>query len=189
MPTPRLLVLDDEPHVLNALGRVLRRRFGTALRVESTPDAQLALRRVREIGFDVVMSDYRMPQMSGIDFLAEVRRAQPTSVRMMLSASSDFEIIQRAVNDVGVFRYLSKPWNEDDLVAQLQRALAESESSRAERELADAMRVQLGSTSAADAERRRLEALEPGLTHVEWGPNGEVLMPDLDALPSDHGRL
>jgi YesN/AraC family two-component response regulator len=188
MTSPRLLLLDDEPHVLAALARVLRRHFATRLRVESTPDARLALKRVREIGFDVVMSDYRMPQMSGIEFLAEVRKVQPTCVRMMLSASSDFDIIQRAVNDVGVFRYLSKPWHEDDLVAQLQRALDEAESRRAERELADAMRVQDGSRSAADAERRRLEALEPGLTHVEWGPNGEVLMPPLD-LPSSYGRL
>ena len=185
---PKILLLDDEPHVLAALKRALRVRFGATLKIESTTDAQLALRRARETGFDVVMSDYRMPQMSGIDFLAAVREAQPHSVRMMLSASSDFDTIQRAVNDVGVFRYLSKPWNEEELVEQLRAALALAEHTRSERELADAMRLQRGDADAAEVEMRRLEALEPGITHVEWGPQGEVLMPALN-LPSSYGRL
>lgn len=185
---PRILLLDDEPHVLAALRRVLRARFAATLKIESTTDAQLALRRARETGFDVVMSDYRMPQMSGIDFLAGVRTAQPLSVRMILSASSDFDTIQRAVNDVGVFRYLSKPWIEDDLVEQLGAALALAEHTRSERELADAMRLQRGDANATEIELRRLEALEPGIAHVEWGPNGEVLMPALDES-SSYGRL
>ncbi|HSV69374.1 MAG TPA: response regulator [Methylibium sp.] len=183
----KMLLLDDEPHVLAALRRVLRLHLGAALRVESTTDAQLALRRAKDTAFDVVMSDFRMPEMSGIEFLTQVRALQPHGVRMMLSASSDFDTVMRAVNDAGVFRYLSKPWAEDELVSQVTQALALAEQSRTDRELADAMRVQRGDLGAADAERRRLEALEPGITHVEWGPNGEVLMPSME-LPSGFGR-
>jgi two-component system probable response regulator PhcQ len=94
-----------------------------------------------------------------------------------LSATSDFAIIQQAVNEVEVFRFLAKPWRDAELVQHIRCALARADELRAEKQLADAMRVQQGDLSASDVELRRLEELEPGITHVEWGPHGEVLMP------------
>lgn len=175
----RILLIDDEPHVLSAIKRLLRASFGTRIAVEVFSQPELALRRVHEAAFDVVMSDYRMPGMSGIEVLRHVRQVQPHAVRMILSATSDFAIIQQAINEVEVYRFLAKPWNEDDLMHQIQGALARADEASAERKLADAMRLHQGDLSAADHEARRLEALEPGITKVEWGPHGEVLMPDL----------
>ncbi|WP_428420565.1 response regulator [Methylibium sp.] len=176
---PRLLLLDDEPHVLAALKRTLRLGFGTELHIESTTDPRIALRRVAEAAFDLVVSDYRMPSMNGIEFLQRVRALQPHTVRIILSASSEVRTVMLAVNAVEVFRYLAKPWSDDELVVQVRQALRHAEQSRHDRELADAMKVQRGESTAAAAERRRLETIEPGITHVEWGPQGEVLMPDL----------
>lgn len=175
----RILLIDDEPHVLSAIKRLLRASFGTRIAVEVFSQPELALRRAHEAAFDVVMSDYRMPGMSGIEVLRHVRQVQPHAVRMILSATSDFAIIQQAINEVEVYRFLAKPWNDDDLMHQIQGALARADEASAERKLADAMRLHQGDLSAADHEARRLEALEPGITKVEWGPHGEVLMPDL----------
>jgi len=175
----RLLLVDDESNVLSALKRLFRARFGSQVGVEAFTDPDLALARVKEVPFDVVMSDYRMPQMTGIDFLRQVREIQPQAVRMILSATSDFEVLQQAINEIEVYRFLGKPWTELGMAEQIADAIEKSGEQRQERELADAaMRLQQDALSEAERERRRLEALEPGITHVDWGPNGEVLMPD-----------
>lgn len=181
----RILLVDDEPHVLAALNRVLRARLQKDVCIETFSDPSLALSRVAEAAFEVIMSDYRMPGMTGIEFLQHVRTVQPHAIRMILSASADFETVQKAINDIEVHRFLAKPWSDEEVVQQINGALALSEQRREERQLADERREQQGDLSAAEREKRRLEELEPGITHVEWGPNGEVLMPDgliIDAL-------
>jgi len=176
----RILLLDDEDHVLSALKRVLRSGFGAALLVETTVDPELALARLKQVPFDVVVSDYRMPLITGTEFLGLVRYIQPQAVRMILSATSDFETLMRAVNDVEIFRYVMKPWDEKDLIDHIRQALERAAHLRHESELADVGRHQFGSLSAAELEARRLEAMEPGITRVEWGPDGEVLEPPPD---------
>ncbi len=193
----RMLLLDDEPNVLTALKRALRLGFGPELRVEATSDPHIALARLAEVAFDLVVSDYRMPLMDGLTFLKRVRAAHPGVVRVMLSASSEIDTVMNAVNDAEVFRFLAKPWQQEALIAQVREALARAASARGERELADAMRLQTGQASPGEIERRRLEALEPGITHVEWGASGEVLMPtglpdvtELDGISAtEFGRL
>lgn len=184
----RIMLVDDEPHVLAALRRVLRAHFVTEAVIETFDDPTRALDHLHDHAADVVVSDFRMPQMSGIDFLHRVRELQPHAVRLILSASYDFEIIQKAVNEVEVFRYLAKPWVDAEVVEQICLALERSEHQRQQRELADAMRVQRGDLSATENERRRLEELEPGITQVEWGPNGEIVMPE-ELLNADPWRI
>ncbi|MBO9680878.1 MAG: response regulator [Acidovorax sp.] len=173
----RILLLDDEASVLSALQRTLRSALPSRVTVETTVDPEIALGRLRETAFDVVVSDFRMPLMTGSEFLGLVRAIQPHAVRMILSASSDSGTIVHALNEVEVFRYLIKPWVDSELADQFRQALGKAEEARRERELADIARVQFGEISAAEAERRRLEAMEPGITQVELGPHGEVLPP------------
>jgi YesN/AraC family two-component response regulator len=180
----KILLLDDEEHVLSALKRVLRSGFGANLQVETTVDPEVALARFKEVSFDVVISDYRMPLMTGTEFLGLVRSIQPHAVRMILSATSDFETLMHAVNDVEVFRYMVKPWTEKDLIEQVRQALDRAAHLQYERELADVGRYQFGELSEAELEIRRLEAAEPGITRVQWGPNGEVLPPSSDQMDS-----
>lgn len=175
----RLLLLDDELNVLNALRRLLRQHLpSNELCIEATVDPFAALSRMHEVPFALVISDFRMPAMNGLEFLRQARDIQPHAVRIVLSASSDFGTIIRAVNEIEVFRYLAKPW-ADDLVDHVRRALERNVQLHSERELADAMRLQRGQLGAAELALRQLEELEPGITRVDWGPNGEVLMPDL----------
>src|ERR1700712_3298301 len=178
----RLLLVDDDPNVVSALRRVLRSSFTESLTVECFGDPIAALERLRDVHFDVVLSDYRMPRMDGFEFLRQAREVQPHLIRIILSASSDFKSIQQAINEVEVYRYLAKPWTESDFIEQIGGALKRAEHDHAERELADAMRLQQGALSPEEIELRRLEELEPGLTVVEWGPNGEVVISEEDLL-------
>jgi response regulator RpfG family c-di-GMP phosphodiesterase len=163
----RLLLVDDEPAVTAALHRALRRRFGDRLVIVIDNDPHAALARARTQRLDIVLSDLRMPLLDGVTLLTLISAMQPHCVRMLLTATADFETAQRAINDAGLFRYLTKPWSDTELAAHFDTALLETEQ-RLQREL-----------PPEEAERRRLEMLEPGLTHVDWGPNGEVLMPPL----------
>lgn len=159
----RLLIIDDEAPVLHALRRLLQLHFTPQqLSVEICPDPLIALERLQQERFDVLISDYRMPQLDGVTLLARARDLDPRTVRMMLSAAADFTTVLAAVNRAGVFRYIPKPWMEEQLLADLRAALAFDPCA---------------TPSAYELERLRLEALEPGITHVEWGPHGEVLMP------------
>jgi two-component system probable response regulator PhcQ len=167
----RLLIVDDEPSVLAALRRELRHAFAGELVIETCADPALALTRVRSQPFDIVMSDLRMPEIDGLAFLSLVSAISPASVRIVITGSSDFETAQRAINDAGVFRYLTKPWSEAELRSHRAAAIATCRQTRAAAAAA--------AEDAQSLERRRLEAIEPGITAVEWGPAGEVVMPPL----------
>lgn len=169
----RLLIVDDQTPVLHALRRLVQRHFKPQqLGVEVCVDPLQALQRLQQAHFDVLISDYRMPRLDGVTLLARARELDPRMVRMMLSAAADFGTVLAAVNRAGVFRYITKPWSESQLLADLRAALAFDPCA---------------APSADELERRRLEALEPGITQVEWGPNGEVLMPG--HLPTRPGEL
>lgn len=160
----RILIVDDEVPVLHALGRVLRRHFAPReLAVELCVDPLQALRRLLEVRFDVLVSDHQMPLMDGVTLLTQAREQDPRTVRMMLTAAADFDTVLAAVNRAGVFRYIPKPWDESALLADLRAALVFDPWTP---------------PGDVEAERSRLESLEPGITQVEWGPNGEVLLDD-----------
>jgi len=167
-----ILIVDDEPSVLAALRRALRLRFGARLVLHTEADALLALDRLRLQRYDIVVSDLRMPAIDGLSFLCLAAGLQPHSVRMILTGTADFETAQRAINESGVFRYLTKPWDDAVLAMHVEAALLQAAAQRA-----------LDTTTPQEHERRRLEALEPGITQVEWGPGGEVLL-----APQGKGR-
>lgn len=127
----RVLIVDDEPGVLSALRRVLR-RAAPELRIDSEGDPLLALARVRATPYDVVISDLRMPELDGVALLSFVGTLQPAAVRVLLTASDDFDDARRAINEAGVFRYLAKPWDERRLLSELRAALGEAGAAKQE---------------------------------------------------------
>jgi len=103
---PRILLVDDEPHVLDGLQRQLRRNY----EVTVTSEAKAALRLVVTQGpFAVVVSDLRMPIMDGVTLLHCIRQAAPDTVRVLLTGNADLEAAMAAVNEGNVFRFLTKP--------------------------------------------------------------------------------
>ncbi|MBK9037092.1 MAG: response regulator [Myxococcales bacterium] len=110
MDRPRtLLIVDDEASITRALARVLAapgRRVLTA----QAPGEALAI--VEREPIDVVISDKDMPEMTGLALLAAIRARQPLAIRMMLTGRATLDSALAAINDQGVFRYLTKPWDE-----------------------------------------------------------------------------
>jgi two-component system probable response regulator PhcQ len=171
----RIMIVDDEINVLHALQRTLRRDLDEVRpQVEIFTDPRRALERGRETAFDLVISDYRMPEMNGIDFLKAFKQIQPDSVRLVLSASTDSETLLNAINQAEVFRYITKPWRDAELKETIELALARRDQALEEQRLFDELRVQFGQMTPQELEAKRLEAEEPGITKVEWGPDGSV---------------
>jgi DNA-binding response OmpR family regulator len=129
----RVLLVDDEERVTSGLRRNLRKRFD----IETCNDPQLALELVagQDEPFSVVVSDYQMPGINGIDFLSRVRTIAPETIRIMLTGQADLDASMRAVNEGEVFRFLTKPCPSDTLAAALGSAIRQFELERAEREL------------------------------------------------------
>lgn len=121
---PRLLLVDDESAVRNALARALRHDLRDRVAIETCGGALLALRRLTEKPFDVLISDLRMPSIDGMSLLEQAARIQPDCLRIILTATADFETARRAVNDFGIFRYLTKPWDPRQLCEHVKDALA-----------------------------------------------------------------
>ncbi|MDP1653844.1 MAG: EAL domain-containing protein [Rhodocyclaceae bacterium] len=114
-----LLLVDDEPNILNALRRLLRRENYEILTAESSAIAFDLLARHR---VHVVISDQRMPDMSGTEFLSRVKQLYPDTIRIVLSGHADLQSVTDAINRGAIYRYLVKPWDDDALRAQIREA-------------------------------------------------------------------
>jgi DNA-binding NtrC family response regulator len=155
--THTLLVVDDEPDVVDALRRALR---DPAWRVIGEVSPHAALARIAAEPVDLVISDIDLPEMSGVELVARIRRSHPEVIRILLTGGASVGSAVRAINDGEVFRYLTKPWDNAELRETVRVALARQ--------------AELRRTVAADERagvRARilagLEAEHPGITHVE----------------------
>ena len=169
----RIMLVDDERGVLNALRRVLTAtpyRVGEVaapFAVECHESPFAALERARGKAFDLFLADYRMPGLDGVGFLKTVRELQPGAVRMILSGYADLNGLIAAINEARIDRFLSKPWNDYELVCAVTQALAYRDLMLENQRLADDVRVQRGYLSPQERELRRLEEEEPGITQAE----------------------
>ncbi|MDP3848326.1 MAG: EAL domain-containing protein [Pseudomonas sp.] len=118
--SPRyLLIVDDEPAILSALQRALRLEN---YRIISASSSHEALKLLATHAIDVVLSDVRLADVNGLDFLRQIKIIHPDVVRMVLSGSSEIGIILRAINEGLMYRFFTKPWEQDDLRNQLREA-------------------------------------------------------------------
>lgn len=130
--TEKILIVDDEPNLLNAIKRQLRGKFN----VVTAESGQLGLEVLKDDGpFAVVISDMRMPEMNGIQFLREVTKRSPDTVRMMLTGNADIETAVHAVNDGNIFRFLTKPCKKEILEWAIESGIKQYRLVRAERDL------------------------------------------------------
>src|SRR6187551_2819702 len=113
---PAILTVDDDPSVSRAVARDLRRKYGEGYRIvraESGPQALEALHEIKLRGEEVaaLLADYRMPQMSGIEFLEQAMDVFPQARRVLLTAYADTDAAIQAINVVDLDHYLLKPWD------------------------------------------------------------------------------
>jgi response regulator RpfG family c-di-GMP phosphodiesterase len=116
----RVLCVDDEPNILSALKRVLRR---AGHEVDTATSGAAGLDLLDAQSFDMVISDMRMPEMDGAAFLERVRQGWPDTVRILLTGFADVASTVAAINRGEVYRYIAKPWNDDDLLLTVAQAL------------------------------------------------------------------
>jgi CheY-like chemotaxis protein len=179
--TKRIMLVDDERSILNALRRMIESKGATelapyAIKVEMFESPIAALQRAEVMSFDVVLSDYRMPEMTGVMFLSRIKALQPSAMRLILSGYADLTALIAAINDAQIHCFLSKPWVDAELRAALAQALKTHEQLCERDDLADFARVQQGTMSSHDRELKRLEGTNPALARVNWSPDGGVLL-------------
>ena len=116
---PALLLVDDEPNILAALRRVLKQ---DGYQIHCANSAQEAFEILAETQIDVIVSDQRMPEMSGTEFLSKVKARYPGTVRLVLSGYTDLQSVTDAINRGAIYKFLTKPWDDEQLRANLREA-------------------------------------------------------------------
>lgn len=116
-----ILLVDDEINILNALRRVLQ-PYRYTIHVAENPIEGLAC--LENCPIDLVISDYRMPQMNGLDFLSQIKESSPQTIKILLSGYSDAQINQEVMDQAGILKCFWKPWNNSELIACIQNALS-----------------------------------------------------------------
>jgi two-component system NtrC family sensor kinase len=121
----RILFVDDEINVLRSLERVFLEENYEILTASTGTEGFSVLQTVSPV--QVVISDYRMPGMNGVDFLKEVRKLWPDTVRIVLSGYADAASIVAAINEGQIYKFIPKPWNDDELKVTVVNALERQE--------------------------------------------------------------
>ena len=116
-----VLLVDDEEMVVTSIKSFLT--LETDYEVVSFTSPREALEYVKANKVDLVISDYLMPDMDGIEFLAEIKDIQPEATRVLLTGYADKENAIKAINEVGLFQYIEKPWDNDDLLIIIRNGL------------------------------------------------------------------
>jgi len=138
---PTILLVDDEENILAAMQRVLRRE---GYRILTAKTGSEGLEQLNNNAVDVIVSDQRMPGMSGVDFLRQARINHPETVRIVLSGYTDLQSITDAINEGAIYKFLTKPWDDALIRANIAEAFRHKDLAddhrRLARELAQANR-------------------------------------------------
>jgi response regulator RpfG family c-di-GMP phosphodiesterase len=116
-----LLVVDDEPDVCDSVQDLLRREFN----VLKARSAEEGMKLMQENEVHIIMTDQRMPKVSGVEFLSSIRQGHPRAVRLLFTGYADLESIIAAINQGHIFQFLKKPWPPEELLAAVREAAGE----------------------------------------------------------------
>lgn len=174
----KIQLVDDEPQILKALQRVLH-PYGWD--VHSFTDAEAALRALGEHQYAVILSDYQMPRLDGITYLQFAKQYQPRAMRMVLSAHGDRQAMMQAINRAEIYRFLSKPWEDYEIVSTMHAAIDLYQLRDENQRLLEQVKRQASQLERQREELLRLEAEHPGITQVQRDDDGAILL-DLDGV-------
>lgn len=178
----RVLVVDDEQNIVNSVRRELstpplgRYRY----EVEGFSDARQALERAKSQVFDVVISDYRMPVMSGTEFLKALALIQPECARIVLSGQTDMPALMTMVNETHIYRFIPKPWHDYFLKSSVAQAIEFKSALQENKRLADLVKN-------SDIHFEQVE--EDAIDHVLVVDDEPGVLNSLSRLLSTHSRI
>jgi response regulator RpfG family c-di-GMP phosphodiesterase len=133
----RVLYVDDEPHNLTSFKATFRMRYDVTTAISGADAIDL----MQTKNFHVIITDQRMPNMTGVEFLESILDEFPDPVRLLLTGYADLNAVIEAVNKGKIFHYLSKPWNEEELDATILRAYAVYAEKAAEKDVTKKLEV------------------------------------------------
>ena len=168
MEKSKLLLVDDEPNLTSALVRSLDR---SQFEIFTADSAQKGCMILAGNDIDVVVSDERMPGMTGSQFLTEVRKQWPNTIRMILSGQADLEAAVRAINEGEVYRFLLKPCHPKELQMTILQGLQQKKLVAQSRKL-------LQEHQKTQNLLEELEKANPGITKIEMDEDGAIMMDD-----------
>ena len=122
-PKHCLLIVDDEPNVCDSVHDLLRREF----RVLKAHSAEEGYQLMQQEEVHIVMSDQRMPQISGVELLTKLKARYPQAIRMLFTGFADLESVIAAINQGHIFQFIRKPWQPEDLLTSVRQAAFEFE--------------------------------------------------------------
>jgi len=174
MEKSKLLLVDDEPNLTSALVRSLDRK---QFEIFTADSAQQGLMILAGNDIDVVVSDERMPGMTGSQFLSEVRKKWPNTIRMILSGQADLEAAVRAINEGEVYRFLLKPCHPQELQMTILQGLQHKKLVAQSRKLLQEHQKNMNLLET-------LEKDNPGITKVDMDDDGVI---DMEAYEAGGG--
>jgi DNA-binding NtrC family response regulator len=171
-----ILIVDDEEMILKSICRVLRKED---YRILTATDGEKGLAMLKDHDVHLVISDQRMPGMNGIDFLKRIKREYPQILTIMLTGNAEIEIAMNAINEAGVYKFILKPWDDNNLRVTVRRAIETLELIWERDSLLEEVKTR-------DAILQGLEKQHPGISKVERDANGYIIIdpdsPDFETL-------
>jgi signal transduction histidine kinase len=159
---PCLLVVDDEPDLVQSVQDLLRFDY----RVLGATRASDGLKMMQNERVHIVMSDQRMPEMTGVELLSQIKESHPDTIRLLFTAYADLAAVIDAINRGSVYRYISKPWEVDDLKATLKQAYDYHRLQEERRFLMKEVQAKNVMLAEANAELRRANDMKKAFIKV-----------------------
>jgi two-component system probable response regulator PhcQ len=166
MEKKTLLIVDDEANIIKSITRAL---MDDCYRIVTAMSGEEGLAKLRKHEVDLVISDQKMPGMSGLEFLKKVRVNYPNILCIILTAYGDMDTVLAAINEVGVYKFILKPWDQMDLRITIKRALESRDLTRERDSL-------LGKVRTQEILLEELEKKYPGITRVERDRHGKAIL-------------
>jgi EAL domain-containing protein (putative c-di-GMP-specific phosphodiesterase class I)/CheY-like chemotaxis protein len=160
----RLLLVDDEPSILSALKRQMRR---DGYEILTATGGREGLDLLARQSIDVIVSDQRMPGMTGVEFLRTVKTLYPETVRIVLSGFTELQSVTDAVNEGAIYKFLTKPWDDDQLREHVAKAFEHKEMADENSRLN--LEVRAANQELAHANRRLEELLQQQQQQIQRG--------------------
>ena len=161
-----ILAVDDEEMILKAIQRTLRKENYTVFTALGGKEG-LKLLEARDV--DVVISDQNMPDMNGIEFLQKVKANHPNTLTIMLTGQKQVDVAMEAINEAGVYKFILKPWDDEDFKLTIRRAVESLELIHERNILRERVKTR-------DLILRNLEKEHPGITQVDKDDNGYLIL-------------
>jgi len=168
MEKATIMLVDDEEFVISSIKRSLRKEGYQFL---GYMDASRALEALNSIEVDVIISDQRMPGMTGMEFLIQARKLYPNTIRVLLTGHSDMEVAIKAINEGKLYRFLTKPWEENELKVTILNALKLRRILTENRKLIEQVQEQQDYIQT-------LEHKYPGISKINRDSTGAIILED-----------